>query len=707
MAKGPHNSTLLRGRGRTVAGAALLVALVLAAYLPALSAGYVWDDDALLTANPNVRSLEGLGRTWVDPQANTDYYPLTHTSFWVEYHLWKLEPLGYHLDNILLHAAGAVLVWWILRRLAIPGAWVAAAIFAVHPVQVEAVAWVSERKSVLGGFFCLLAVWLFLRVTLAAEDLSTRRRRLLYGLSLLSFACALLARPVVMTAAAVLPLLVWYKHGRLTRRDAFRVAWYWVLAAAMAPVTIWVQYTHVGAAGESFEYSALERLLISGRALWFYLGKLVWPQTLMFAYDKWAIDATAWWQYLYPAGAAAVLAGLVLLRRRLGRGPLVGALVFVIMLLPALGFFNVYWHQYYFVADHMQYLACVGVIAAVVAGAAARLGVWVRPASWGAAIAVLGALAALTWQQCGLYKDGETIWNDTIGKNRDSWMAHDNLAVLLVSQGRLQEAIDHYGEAIRVRPDEAKAYVNRGVAYGMMGEYDRAIRDYDQAIRLSPDDAGGYNNRGNAYVIKGEYDRAIQDFDQAIRVRPDYADVYNNRGNAYVRKRAYDRAIQDYDQAIRLKPGYADAFSDRGVAYVRKGEYDLALRDYDRAIQLRASAEAYYNRGFVYFNKGEYDRAIQDYDQAIQLKPDYVDAYNDRGAAYANKGEYDRAIQDYDQAIRLKPNYADAYNNRAVAYYFKREGDKAWADLKTCSRLGGTPAPELIEALEKTTGRKW
>ena len=303
-----------RGWAGTVGAAAVLVVLVVVSYLPALNCGYVWDDDTLLTANPNVRTLEGLGRTWVDPHANTDYYPLTHTSFWVEYHLWDLAPLGYHLDNILLHAANAVLVWLILRRLAIPGAWAAAAIFAVHPVQVEAVAWISERKSVLGGLFCLLSVWLFVRVALAGEDLLTRRRRLLYGLSLACFALALLARPVVMAAAAVLPLLVWYVRGRLARREVFLVTWYWVLAAIVAPVTIWVQYTHVGASGESFNYTALERVLIAGHALWFYLGKLVWPYPLIFCYDKWPIDAGAWWQWLYPAGVAAVLATLVLLR---------------------------------------------------------------------------------------------------------------------------------------------------------------------------------------------------------------------------------------------------------------------------------------------------------------------------------------------------------------------------------------------------------
>ncbi len=570
------------GRGRTAAGTVILVALVLAAYIPALSAGYVWDDDALLTANPNVRSLEGLGRTWADPHANHDYYPLTHTTFWIEYHLWGLAPLGYHLDNILLHAANAVLVWLILRRLAVPGAWAAAAIFAVHPVQVEAVAWVSERKSVLGGLFCLLSVWLFVRVVLAGEDLSTRRRRLLYGLSLACFALALLARPVVMAAAAVLPLLVWYVRGRLARREVFLVAWYWVLAAAMVPVTIWVQYTLVGAAGEPFNYSALERVLIAGRVLWFYLGKLVFPYPLIFCYDKWPIDAGAWWQYLYPGGVVAALAVLVVLRRRLGVGPLVGALVFAIMLSPALGFVNVYWHRFYFVADHMQYLACVGLIVPAVAGAAAaarRLGPGARPASYAVAAVLVGLLGALTWQQCGIYQDAETVWNDTLSKNPDSWMALNNRGCVYSNKKDYDRAIRDFDQVIHLKPDYAEAYNNRGIAYCGKGQYDVAIKDYDKAIELKSDYAEAYNNRGNAHNSKGWYDAAIQDLDKAIELKPDYANAYYNRGNSLLCKDQYEAAIRDYDKTLSLKSDYANAYNNRAAAHYQMKDYDKAWAD--------------------------------------------------------------------------------------------------------------------------------
>jgi protein O-mannosyl-transferase len=565
------------GRGRTVAGAIFLGILVLVAYIPALSAGYVWDDDALLTKNPNVRSLEGLRDTWADPRANADYYPLTHTSFWVEYHLWKYAPLGYHLDNILLHAANAVLVWLILRRLAVPGAWAAAAIFALHPVQVEAVAWIAERKSVLGGLFCLLSVWLFVRVTLAGDDLSARRRWLMFGFSLACFALALLARPVMMAAAAVLPLVVWYKRGRLSGGDCFRIAWYWVLAAVVAPITIWVQYAHVGASGETFDYSALERVLIAGRALWFYAGKLVWPYPLIFGYDKWPIDAGVWWQWLYPAGAAAVLASLVLLRRRIGLGLLIGAGVFAVMLSPALGFFNVYWHRYYFVADHMQYLACLGLIVPA-AAVAARLGTWARPASWGAAGVLLVVLGAMTWQQAGIYKDEETVWTDTLRKNRDSWLALNNRGDFYCGEGRYDAAISDYDKAIKLKA-AAVTYNNRGNVRKILGQYDAAIADYDKAIDLAPGFAEAYYGRGNACDGKGWYDAAIQNFDKAIELRSDYVDVYVNRGIARSSRGQHAAAIEDFDRAIVLKPGHAMAYYNRAVSHFRMKVYDKAWDD--------------------------------------------------------------------------------------------------------------------------------
>ncbi len=489
----------------------------------------------------------------------------------------------------------------------------------------------------------------------------------------------------------------------------FLVAWYWVLAAAMVPVTIWVQYTLVGAAGEPFNYSALERVLIAGRVLWFYLGKLVFPYPLIFCYDKWPIDAGAWWQYLYPGGVVAALAVLVVLRRRLGVGPLVGALVFAIMLSPALGFVNVYWHRFYFVADHMQYLACVGLIVPAVAGAAAaarRLGPGARPASYAVAAVLVGLLGVLTWQQCGIYQDAETVWNDTLSKNPDSWMALNNRGCVYSNKKDYDRAIRDFDQVIHLKPDYAEAYYNRGIAYGGKGQYDVAIRDYDKAIELKPDYAVAYNNRGIAYGGKGQYEAAIKDFDKAIDLKPDYAEAYNNRGNFLDGTGQYEAAIKDYDKAIGLKPDYAEAYNNRGNVLDSKGQYEAAIKDYDKAIGLKPDyAEAYNNRGIAYGGTGQYEAAIKDYDKAIDLKPDYAVANNNRGIAHYGEGLYDVAIEDFDKALELKPDFAEAYYNRAVAHCQMKTYDKAWADVKMCRRLGRPPNPEFIEYLTSVSGR--
>lgn len=505
-------------------GAALLLGLALICYLPAIRGGYVWDDDLLLTGNPNIRSVDGLARTWADPTSNTDYYPLTHTSWWLEYRVWGLDPLVFHLNNVLLHVGNSLLFWLILRHLAVPGAWAAAAIFLVHPLHVESVAWISERKNVLSGLFCLLAVWSFLQSTLPGESAPARRRGLLYGLSLFFYACALFAKPMTMAVAAVLPLLVWWRLGRLTWRVALATVPYFVLATPMAALTIWVQYHHVQATGEHFTLSLLQRSILAGRVLWFYLGKLLWPRDLTFAYVKWALDAGLWWNYLYSAGAVAAVVALGLARRRIGRGPFFGAAAFAIMLSPALGFVNVYWHKFYYVADHMPYLASLCLIApgvALAARGAGRLGPGGRPASRGAATAVVGLLALLTWRQAGIYRDAETLWTDTLRKNPSSWMANNNLGNILAARGQTQEAIGFYREAQRLYPDYDKPHFNLGMILQGQGRTEEAISHFREALRLNPHYGEARYQLGRALDAQGRSDEADREYRKALGLEPE------------------------------------------------------------------------------------------------------------------------------------------------------------------------------------------
>ena len=357
--------------------AAALVLAVLFVYQPAWHGGFIWDDDAHVT-RPELRSWHGLYRIWFDLGATQQYYPLLHSAFWLEHKLWGDATLGYHLVNILLHATAAVLVALILRRLAIPGAYLAAAIFALHPVQVESVAWITELKNTLSAVFYLGAMLVYLRF-------DQTRKTPLYWWALGLFVLGLLSKTVTATLPAALLVIFWWRQGRLSwRRDVVPLLPFFGLGAAAGVLTAWVERKLIGAEGAAFELTIIERCLIAGRAIWFYLGKLVWPAELIFIYPRWHVSQAIWWQYLFPAAALLLLAVLWGLRRR-WRGPLAGLLFFVGTLLPVLGFCNVYPFIYSFVADHFQYLASLGMITLASAGVALlleRWRLWGRPAAY-------------------------------------------------------------------------------------------------------------------------------------------------------------------------------------------------------------------------------------------------------------------------------------------------------------------------------------
>ena len=458
------------------------VALMLIVYLPALGGGFGWDDDAYVTNNLTLRSVRGLSQIWGQLTATPQYYPLTYSSFWLEYHLWGPNPLGYHVVNVLLHTLAAMLLWRVLVRLQLPGAWLAAGIFALHPVAVESVAWITERKNVLSAVFYFAAALAYLRWL----DYRTTK---IYLLSFALFMCALFSKTVTASLPAALLLVIWWKHGRIPGRDVRPLLPFFAAGAALGLVTSWLERTHVGANGPEWALSFFDRCLIAGRALWFYAGKLFWPTNLTFIYPRWQIDPGIWWQWLFPAAAIAVVMIPWSLRARIGRGPLVAVLFFAGTLFPALGFANVYPMRYSFVADHFQYLASTGLIVLAAAGLT-RI---VRPVPFAAVLLPL-LLAVLTWKQSAIYADAKTLWQDTLAKNAASWMAHNNLGTILESEGRIDEAASHYAEALRLKPDHAEAHNNLGNTSYKKGLTDAAIGEYREAIRLKPDYATAYSN---------------------------------------------------------------------------------------------------------------------------------------------------------------------------------------------------------------------
>ena len=406
---------------RVLGLALLVVAATFAAYRPALDAGYVWDDDDYVTENHLLWEEDGLRRIWLTADAPSQYFPLVYTTYRVEYALWGLEPTGYHVVNVALHALNALLVWRLLVLLGVPGAFWAGAIFALHPVHVESVAWITERKNTLSLLFFLLAWIGWVRFTDRAEG-----RKWHYFASLGSFLLSLFAKTTTCVLPAALVLSLWGRGQPVDRRRWLQIVPYVLVGLAMGSVTILWERVHQGTVGERFSVPWPDVLIVASRAVWFYLGKLAWPTDLAFSYPKFDIDPTDPLQWGWLAAGSLLVAGFWLARARIGRAPLAAVVYFVASLSPILGFIALFTFQYTYVADHYQYIASIGPIAlaaAVASGAASGLGPTAKVVAVAAGTGVLVLLGSLTYQQSAAYESRETLWRDVLAKNPASWMA--------------------------------------------------------------------------------------------------------------------------------------------------------------------------------------------------------------------------------------------------------------------------------------------
>jgi protein O-mannosyl-transferase len=489
----------------------LLFVTTMLVYFPAWNGTPIWDDDAHLT-KPELRSLAGLAQIWIQPGATQQFYPLAHTVFWLENQLWGTWPFGYHLVNILLHSLSAVILHRILRGLEIPGAFLASAIFALHPIQAESVAWISELKNTLSGVF-------YFASGLAYLKFARTRKVLPYAMALVLFILGLMSKTVIASLPGALLVVLWWKRGKLSWRHDVRPLLPFFLAGVTAGLfTAWVERTLVGATGSDFNFSIVERFFIAGRVVWFYLGKLLWPVNLTFVYPRWQVNPSVWWQSIYPLATLLLLAALIWLSGR-RRGPLAAMLFYVGTLFPVLGFINVYPFRYSFVADHFQYLAGLGIIVPFSAGIALLLRRLPRlsPRSGSVLCTALPAtLFILTWRQCGMYIDASTLWQTTIERNPQAWMAHENLGALYLESGRLEDAIEQFYKTLAIKADDASAEANLGNVFLQMGQLDEAIIYYEKALELKTDSAEVQYNLGNAFLRKGEFDEAVSHYKRAL-----------------------------------------------------------------------------------------------------------------------------------------------------------------------------------------------
>jgi protein O-mannosyl-transferase len=535
-------------------GAALIVLLTVIAYLPALRGSFLWDDDDYITRNRTLRSSEGLRQIWFSPEVTVQYYPLTFTGFWLEYQLWGLRTTGYHVVNVLLHAANALLFWRLLSKLKVRGSWWAAAAFALHPVHVMSVAWITELKNVLSGFWFLLALLAYLRYSSAAEPTARKRH---YAAALALYACALFSKTSTSILPVAILLIIWWKEGRVEKRQWLALAPFFCLGVGLGTMTLWLERYTKGATGAEFVLPFLERFLVAGRSFWFCLSKLFWPVPLIFIYPKWPISAASLWSYYYSLGAIASLAMLWWARRWIGRAPF-AVLVYFALAFPALVLLQMlYMMRYSFVADHWQYLGSLGVLALVSAGATAafeRFGaLWRRSGACLGAV-TLTALGILTWRQAFIYRDAQTLWRDTIAMNPNAWIAHNNLGLKHWESGRPDEAVGEWKAALHIKPDYAEAYNNLGTGWWQLGKREAAIDAWQNALRIDPGFVRALNNLGLAAAQTGRLTEAIRYFEEALRLKPNYAEAHYSLGLIFEQTGRPQEAIQHYERILHLNP---------------------------------------------------------------------------------------------------------------------------------------------------------
>ena len=576
---------LFSSRLRAFIFALVLAAVTIFAYRPAWNGGFLWDDDVYITNNELLTAPDGLRRIWFSLDSPSQYFPLVYTTFRIEHALWGLNPTGYHWVNLLLHIANALLVWAVLARIKIPGAWLVGAIFALHPVQVESVAWITERKNVLMVFFFLLT----LLAWIAFVDERTKRPWLFYGLALILYLLALSAKTTACTLPATLFLILWLQRKPISWKRIFQIIPFLVLGLAMGALAIWWERYHQGTSRGIFTFlSPVERVLVASRAVWFYLNKLVWPSNLTFIYPRWDISPAHPLDYVWLLAGFIACVAIYFLRRYFGRSVEVAAAFFVATLSPVLGFIMLYTFRYTFVADHYQYLACIGPIALASAGVVTLADTFKngRTLILSVVLCVVALLATLTWRQAAMYGNIETLWRTTLARNPDCWMAHNNLGIVLFQKGKLDEAIAHYRTTLQMEPKFWDADYNLGSALLGKGQVDEAIFYCDKAVAMEPNDPDARVALANALLEKRRIDDAIVHYQKAVAIRPDYFLARYGLGHALLEKGELGAAIDHCRAALLIQPNNPDCHTILAIALDQTGQAAEAIQHYKNALKI-------------------------------------------------------------------------------------------------------------------------
>jgi tetratricopeptide (TPR) repeat protein len=479
----------------------------------------------------------------------------------------------------------------------------------------------------------------------------------------------MLSKGSVVGLPVVILLCIWWLHKAIVRRDILRSIPFFAVSAVMSVVEIWFQYNR--AIGEDVvrSDSFLSRLAGAGWAVWFYLYKAVLPIHLTFIYPRWKVDPADWVSYV-PGLLLVILLALAWRHRRSWGGPVFFALsYYVVMLLPVLGFFNIYFMRYSLVADHYQYVSIIGLIsfaAAVSYGVLGRLGLPGANTAKALGVLVVAIFAIFTWQQCYIYTNIETLWLDTLQKVPNSWIAHNEIGLICKERGRFDEAMDHYRKAVQIKPDYVEAYNNLGNIFQFRRRFDEAVECYRKALKFVPDSAETHNNFGAALQKQGKLDEAINHFRVALKTRPDFVEALNNLGFALQSQEKTDEAISYYRHALKVRPLSAEVHNNMGIALVAKGKYDEAVTHYRQALRIDPNyAGVYHNLGQTLELQGKFDEAAENFAHALRIRPDFAEAHYNLARNLSMAGKFEDALAHYRRAIKLKPDYIQALSGLA------------------------------------------
>ena len=676
--------------------------LVAVSFFPAYQAGFVWDD-VVFTEEPVIRSTSGLKNIWLSPadiQNEGHYWPVTYTTFWLEHKLWGLAPLGYHIVNVLLHLANVLLLWRLLGRLSVPGAWIAAAVYAVHPLHVESVVWVIERKDVLSGLFYLGSLLTYIRFV-------ETRRWPAYALALALFVAGLLSKSVIVTLPAALLIWHWWKRDRISKADVLTTAPFFFAGLA---ITLGDMAFYRSREVLSLDYSLVERVLIAARAVWFYVGKLIWPTDLAVIYPLWEIrtgDLLAW---TFVTASVALPVGLWLGRHRIGRGPLMGLAFFAVTLSPALGFVDYGYMQFSFVADRYQYLAGAGVIAVVVAAAvrgAAGLSASYAIAGRVLLAAVLVILGTLTWRQASIYRNSIAFFSHIVALNPGARNAHLNLAQALGEADRFEESLEASRIAVAQRPDFPGTHSNQGLALLNLNRFDEAEAAFARALELNPRYRNGHQNLGEAMTRQGRYQEAAEQFRTVLALDDSYSLAWAGLAAALFRARQYDEAAKAGRRALAADPDGPNAGAVHyllGQTLRELGQAEEAEQNLLRAAELGPDdAGPLLELAIVYGLLQRPQQAEEVLGRARSMQPQSPAPLHARAEALRTSERYQAALAVYREALELDPEFPPAIAGMGIALFELGRRDEAIESLSRALTLD--PDQPAAPALHRILGR--